>query len=77
MLVRQSVTTLDFSVGGLTGDINGDGRVDAEDIYAFDLLVGYACEADINGDGELDETDAELLADLVRSGEAADIDTRD
>lgn len=77
VLVRESVTRLDFSVGGLTGDVNGDGRVDAEDLYAFDLLAGFACEADLNGDGEIDQADAELLADLIRENELADIEARD
>lgn len=76
MLVRQSVTTLDFSVGGLTGDINGDDEVDIEDLYAFDLLAGYQCEADINGNGQITEADRALLSDLIRSGEINDIDDR-
>jgi glycosidase len=76
MLVRQSVTTLAFSVGELTGDLNGDGVVDGEDLYAFDALSDFRCEADLNGDGVIDQADEQLLADLVRSGEVADIDSR-
>jgi len=76
VLVRQSVARLDFSVGGITGDLTGDGVVDAEDLYAFDLLVGYQCEADINSDGVVDDLDRRLLQDLIRAGEADDITTR-
>jgi glycosidase len=77
MLVRESVTRLDFSVGGETGDVNADGVVDADDLYAIEFLSGFVCEADLNGDGTVNSLDAELLADLVRDGETADIDARD
>ncbi len=77
MLVRQSVTTLEFSVGSLTGDLNEDGVVDAEDLYAFDSLEGFLCGADLNADGVIDQLDEQLLADLIRDAEIADIDSRD
>jgi len=77
MLVRESVTGLDFSVGGQTGDVNLDGIVDSEDLYAIELISEFVCEADINGDGTVNSVDAELLADLIRDGETADIDSRD
>ncbi|MFI4853761.1 MAG: alpha-amylase family glycosyl hydrolase [Phycisphaerales bacterium JB065] len=77
MLVRQSVATLDFSIGGLTGDLNEDGVIDSEDLYAFDALDGYLCAADLDGNGVIDQGDEQLLADLVRDGEIADIDSRD
>ncbi|XOV74382.1 MAG: dockerin type I domain-containing protein [Phycisphaerales bacterium] len=77
MLVRESVTRLDFSVGGQTGDVNLDGIVDSEDLYAIELISEFVCEADMNGDGTVNSVDAELLADLIRDGETADIDSRD
>lgn len=76
VLVRQSVATLPFSVGGITGDINGDGTVNVEDLYAFDLISGYVCEADINGDGVVNAADRELLSDLIREVEQQDVNQR-
>ncbi len=42
-------------------DINGDGRVDIEDLYAFE-----ANPVDINRDGVADNTDRQLLTDSIR-----------
>lgn len=40
-------------------DVNGDGRVDAEDLYAWVQGLG---ERDVDGDGDADGRDRELLA---------------
>lgn len=54
---------------GLVGDLNGDGKVDAKDLYlaglAFASSVGdkrWNPQADLNGDGKIDNRDLYLIA---------------
>ncbi len=51
--------------GGATHDLDGDGSVGVEDLYAW-----VASPVDLNEDGAADVHDAELLRDAVRWGEA-------
>ncbi len=48
---------------GLSGDLNGDGQVNATDLTALLAAWGGSGDADINGDGTVDGLDlSELLA---------------
>ncbi|TVQ60495.1 MAG: hypothetical protein EA378_11530 [Phycisphaerales bacterium] len=46
-------------------DLNGDGRVDIDDLYEWYRLGGV----DINNDGVIDEADKQLLIEAIRFGE--------
>jgi hypothetical protein len=49
--------------GGLSGDLNGDGQVNASDLTALLAAWGSSGDSDINGDGTVDGLDlSELLA---------------
>lgn len=61
------ITNADF----IPGDVNGDGKVDAEDKKAFNELGGeYSEAADFNRDGKVDNHDYEVLKDIP-DGEAS------
>ncbi len=71
--VNQSTTVFNVDFSVTTGDINGDGVIDPEDLSAFYALVGYQCEADMDLSGVLTDADAALLEALIRQNEGADI----
>jgi alpha-amylase len=71
--VRQGVTRLEITPGAAAGDINNDGVIDQNDVYAFFLLDSYLCRADLNQDDVNDGADAELLEQLVRANEVSDV----
>ncbi|MBL0927647.1 MAG: alpha-glucosidase C-terminal domain-containing protein [Phycisphaerales bacterium] len=48
------------------GDVNGDGVLNAEDLYAW-----YAAPIDVNGDGTADAADALAVEAAIRAGESA------
>ena len=49
-------------------DLDGDGNLDAEDLYAFELAP-----MDVDCDGDIDADDRAALEHAVRSGETADV----
>ncbi|GAB4553178.1 MAG: hypothetical protein Tsb0013_15600 [Phycisphaerales bacterium] len=59
-------------VTGIKGDVNLDGKINAEDVYEINELLSYDCRADIDSDLDVDDTDALLLADQIRAGELSD-----
>lgn len=59
---------------GLFFDANGDGRVDAEDLYEWHRLAGLGAGAsDLNGDRTIGEADRALQQRCVRRGEPQDL----
>ncbi len=59
-----------FGVVPPQGDINSDGRLDEEDLYAFGpLSLAQDARCDVNADGQISSADRELLEILVRAGE--------
>ncbi len=59
----------DAGSGGLRGDINGDGVVNARDIAALAQMQGpcAGCAADLTGDGVVDSSDLLELLIIIRS----------
>lgn len=52
------------------GDLNGDGRLDEEDLYAFGTLSqAEDPRCDVNSDGLISSADRDLLEAIVRAGE--------
>jgi hypothetical protein len=49
-------------------DVNGDGRVDIEDLHAI-----HATPTDLDGSGTADESDRAYLEAFLRAGELADM----
>jgi len=79
VFVNQSVTRIVAQLGGEPGDVNLDGVVDADDLYAFESLApggDYICEADLDSDGDNDADDIAALRALLRQNEIADVDNR-
>ncbi len=64
------LTAFGLLVPALEPDVNGDGGVDANDLYAWDAGVGAR---DVDGSGMVDGADRSALFDVLRAGEAADI----
>lgn len=72
-LVSTYVVPVTFDVDNLQGDLNGDGVVDIQDLYAFEQLTDYDCRADLNADGQITETDRRLLRALIGLDETDDM----
>ena len=53
-----------------SGDVNLDGFVNLDDLYASWVLSTYRAEADLNHNSLLDVTDRKLLENLLRPSEA-------
>jgi len=70
--VRQSTETFFVELDTNPGDVNLDGVVDPNDLYAFYKLVGYQCEADLDFNAVVNTLDARMLEDMVRANEVAD-----
>ena len=54
--------------GGLTGDLNGDGKVDIADaVSVLDIMAasGFEAAADLNGDGKVDIADFVAILDIM------------
>jgi hypothetical protein len=54
--------------GGVTGDLNGDGKVDIADAVAvLDIMAasGYDVAADLNNDGSIDVADFVSVLDIM------------
>jgi hypothetical protein len=58
----------------LIGDVNGDGKVDINDLMAWDAAYGstsgdlnWNVQADINGDGVVDQQDGQLIVQNYRN----------
>ena len=74
--INRTEIRIEFVVGAATlGDINLDGVVDVEDVYAFEELTSFLCEADMDSSGVIDEADRQLLLDAARVTEPMDIVT--
>jgi hypothetical protein len=57
------------------GDINSDGRLDEEDLYAFGpLSQAQDPRCDVNADGQITAADREMLEVMVRAGESEMLD---
>ena len=61
--------TIQGTITGLQGDVNGDNRVDGMDLILFGLHFGalrgtanYSAAADFNSDGVVDGLDLAILA---------------
>lgn len=58
------------------GDINSDGRLDEEDLYAFGpLSQAQDARCDVDADGQISISDRELLESLVRAGESKSLES--
>ena len=79
ILPHETNTANNFFTGGnvklkLVGDVNGDGKVDINDLIAWDAAYGSKAgdpnwnpQADINGDGIVDQLDGMLILQNYRS----------
>lgn len=72
VFVRQAEQDFVVNLSNVPGDVNDDGQVDPEDMYAFTALVQYLCRADLNADLVNDDLDRELLRDEIGTGEVSD-----
>ncbi|CAN5684590.1 hypothetical protein BH11PLA1_BH11PLA1_02130 [soil metagenome] len=63
---NSSVTTVPVTVAIGSGDVNGDGAVTIDDLYASYLLSAYQQEADMNRNGTLEAADRQLLEAALR-----------
>jgi len=62
-----------------TGDVNGDGSVNAADVTALYnyILYGtdtYASNSDVNGDGSINASDVTAIYNIILNGTSEDID---
>lgn len=74
---RAKATTITFTVvqeRGITGDVNGDGVVDVEDVNAIiNIILGiddaskYSGRADANHDGKVDVGDTNMVLNKIMS----------
>ena len=62
----------DLGLGGLKGDVNGDGKVDIEDVNAAINIIldlkqptDYTGNADLNGDGKVDIEDVNAIINII------------
>jgi hypothetical protein len=61
--------------GGMTGDVNGDGDVNVQDIVLILNLIldgGYSSVADVNGDGSVNVQDIVLIVNMILNSRASD-----
>lgn len=75
VVVNQSETVIPFDStnGILVGDVNLDGVVSLEDLYVFESLQTYRCEADVVADFVIDNADRAALRADLRTGEPSDV----
>jgi alpha-amylase len=66
---RSSVTTTNVNVTIGSGDVNRDGRVTIDDLYAAYALSSYDVAADLNADGQFNAVDLRLLEAALRPTE--------
>jgi hypothetical protein len=66
---RSSVTTTNVTVSIGSGDVNRDGKVTIDDLYAAYQLTSYDVAADLNADGQFNAVDLRLLEAALRPTE--------
>ncbi len=59
-------------VTGIKGDVNLDGAINPEDLYAIEALIAFECRADLDSDADVDNDDTEALRDQLRATEITD-----
>jgi outer membrane protein assembly factor BamB len=59
-----------FGPPAASGDVNRDGRIDIEDLYAWEQALGAR---DVNADGAVSDTDRDALVAYLRRREQADM----
>ncbi|MEO1128916.1 MAG: alpha-amylase family glycosyl hydrolase, partial [Planctomycetota bacterium] len=73
VIVNETIQVVNFDVNNIAGDVNGDGIVDPQDVYAFEALTAYECRADLDGNQVVNDIDRELLRDELGMGEFNDM----
>ncbi|MBL0926085.1 MAG: hypothetical protein IBJ11_00325 [Phycisphaerales bacterium] len=73
VVLRQKTLTFDLTIGGIPGDVDQNGVVNREDLYAINQLSGYLCQADMDGNGVVNAADITLLENQLRVGETANM----
>lgn len=73
LLIREVTYNIPFTVDDIPGDVDDDGDVDTDDLYAFEALTSYTCRADLNADQAITAVDGELLRAKLGEGELSDM----
>jgi len=72
-IIRQSESNIAFTIDDISGDVNDDSVVDAEDLYAFHAEASYNCRADMDDDADNDRTDREAIRAKIGTTELGDM----
>jgi len=72
-IIRQAESNIEFTIDDIAGDVDDDGDVDADDVYAFHALGAYLCRADLDDDADNDATDRVSLRALLGANELSDM----
>lgn len=72
-VIRTAETDIVFTIDDIAGDVDDNGVVDADDLYAFHALAAYQCRADLDDDADNDRTDRESIRALLGTLELADM----
>ena len=70
--VRSIKTSVYEVLGGINGDVNGDGNVNVSDVTALvNMILGVIpkdeARADVNGDGNVNVSDVTALVNIILS----------
>ena len=82
LLAALAATLGITSMADITGDVNGDGSVNASDISAVASIISgesttdYEGREDVNGDGSVNASDISAIASII-AGETTDEEPRD